>query len=178
MLLLVLKSTVTKPRQRAWRPAAARFAASRDAAAGVNGSDTVHRLGEPSGRTRRVGTVFGAGEHMALLPVRHMCMLMCRISVWDAVLCLQLACTYLHRSVQELHLCCGRQSCALFERTCSYGPRCSGSRGGASCVARGTVCVWGRGTYGTWNGHHSGPHVSRKLVAGLPEPHVTRMSRL
>ena len=73
---------MTKPRQRAWRPAAARFAASRDAAAGVNGSDTVHRLGEPSGRTRRVGTVFGAGEHMALLPVRHMCMLICRISVW------------------------------------------------------------------------------------------------
>ena len=52
-------------------------------------------------------------------------------------------------------------------------------------VARRRVlcCTWdgmcvGTRDLGTWNGHHSGPHVSRKLVAGLPEPHVTRMSRL
>ena len=146
MLLLVLKSDGDETTTARMEASSGPIRSEPNAAAGVNGSDTVHRLGEPSGRTRRVGTVFGAGEHMALMPVRHMCMLMCRISVWDAVLCLQLACTYLHRSVQELHLCCGRQSCALFERTCSYGPRCSGSRGGASCVARGTVCVWGRGT--------------------------------
>ena len=46
------------------------------------------------------------------------------------------------------------------------------------CIACGTVRQAGRGHIGTRNGHHSGPHGSRKLVAGLPEPHETRMSLL
>ena len=45
------------------------------------------------------------------------------------------------------------------------------------CMWDGVGAGW-LGPLGARNGHHSGPHGTRKLVDGLPELHVRRVSRL
>ena len=181
MLLLVLKSDGDETTTARMEASSGPIRSEPNAAAGVNGSDTVHRLGEPSGRTQRqrAGTlcVWCRRAHGTLACSSHVHAHVSYLGMGRSSV--PAACVHVLAQIRT------GTSLVLWETVLRALRTYLQLRATLFWVARRRVlcCTWdgmcvGTRDLGTWNGHHSGPHVSRKLVAGLPEPHVTRMSRL